>query len=117
MYGIRLYFAPMSPARRPFAKITPEPPANASAGINKKNPHDIAVLTDVTTAWEANSSVSAVESQKLAMVTIAMVPAIGWINLVTAFCPFLSRAAGYATQMPGTATFLKRCGEATAEAG
>jgi hypothetical protein len=34
-----------------------------------------------------------------------------------AFLPWLQVRFGYATQMPGTATFWNRCGEATAEEG
>ena len=42
-------------------------------------------------------------------------PANGWMILVMGFAPVLQH--NYATQMPGTATFWNRCGEATAEAG
>jgi hypothetical protein len=71
----------------------------------------------VTIAWDANSSVTAVESQKVAIVRIASTPATGWIILIMAFLPFWQARFGYATQMPGTATFWNRCGEATAEDG
>ena len=37
---------------------------------------------------------------------------MGWMILIMA-----SYRDGYATQMPGTATFWNRCGEATAEDG
>jgi hypothetical protein len=47
-------------------------------------------------------------------VRVASMPATGWMIFVMALLPF---ASGYATQMPGTATFWNRCGEATAERG
>ena len=77
----------------------------------------MAVLTVVTIAWDANSSVRAVESQNAAIVSIASAQAIGWMNLIMASLPFLQACLGYATQAPGTATFWNRCGEATAEVG
>jgi hypothetical protein len=46
--------------------------------------------------------------------------ATGWIILTILLILFLSfpqALCGYATQMPGTATFWNRCGEATAEDG
>jgi len=88
MNGMRLIFAPISPARPPLAKERPEPPAAASAGISNRKPHGMAVLTAMTTAWDANSSVNAVESQKVTIVRIASASATGWITLVTAFLPF-----------------------------
>lgn len=77
----------------------------------------MAVLTAVMIAWDANSSLRAVDSQKVAMIKIASAPATGWMILIMAFLPFLQARFGYATQMPGTATFWNRCGEATAEDG
>jgi hypothetical protein len=74
----------------------------------------MAVLTAITVASEASNSLSAVESQKVAIVRVASMPATGWMIFVMALLPF---ASGYATQMPGTATFWNRCGEATAERG
>jgi len=71
-----------SPACRPFASAKPEPSAAIRAGTSNRKPHGIAVLTNITIAWDANSSVSAVESQKVAMATIATAPATGWIILV-----------------------------------
>lgn len=54
---MRLTFAPTSPVRgRPLANANPESPAVASAGISRTKPHGIAVLTMVTVAWDANSS-------------------------------------------------------------
>ena len=82
--------------------------------MSKKNPQGMAVLTAIMVASDANNSLSAVESQKVAIVKVASMPATGWIIFVMALLAF---ASGYATQTPGTATFLNRCGEATAEAG
>lgn len=77
----------------------------------------MAVLTAMTVAPHANSSLRVVESQKVAIVRIATAPATGWIILLMALLPFLQARFGYATQIPGTATFWNRCGEATAEDG
>jgi hypothetical protein len=95
--GMRLIFAPTSPARRPFASTKPEPPAAASAGMSNRKPHGMAVLTMVTVVWDANSSLRAVESQKVAIVRIASAPASGWMILVTVLLPFLQDrfAAGH----------------------
>jgi hypothetical protein len=77
--GMRLIFVQISPVRRPFARIKPEPPAAASAGISNRKLHGMAVLTAVTTAGEANSSAMAVESQNVAIVRIATAPSTGWM--------------------------------------
>jgi hypothetical protein len=84
-------------------------------GRDTRKPHGIAVLTAITTACGANNSESAVESQKVAMVSSASAPAMGWITLVMAVPPL--RRGGYATQTLGTATFWKRCGIATTDEG
>ena len=75
----------------------------------------MAALRVATVASDPNSSVPTVESQKAAMMTSASAPAAGWTILSMAFDRF--PWVPYATQMPGTATFWKRCGEALAEAG
>ena len=75
------------------------------AGISTRKPHGIAVLTAVMVAGEPKSSLSAVEKQKVANVRMASPPATGWIYF------------DHATQIPDTATFWKRCGDATVERG
>lgn len=72
------------------------------------------VLTVVMLASDANSSLRAVQSQKVAIVVSATAPATGWMILVIGASRF---NAGYATQMPGMATFSNRCGEAMADVG
>ena len=72
-------------------------------------------MTAVTVASDANSSLKGIESQKVTIVRSASAPAIGWMILIMAFLPLLQARFGYATQMPGTATFWNRCGEATAK--
>lgn len=49
----------------------------------------MAVLTVMTVAGDANSSLRAVESQKVAIVRIATVPATGWMILIMGFPPAL----------------------------
>jgi len=103
--GMRLSFVAISPTRRPFDNTNPEAPAVTSAGISKRNPHGIAVLTAVTSSFEPNNSVRTVENQKVAIVRMG------------------DRAGDrvndplHATQMPLTATFWNRCGEAMVELG
>jgi hypothetical protein len=87
--GMRLTFAPTNPARCPFASAKPEPPTAIRAGTSNRRPQRMGVMTNVTTAWDANSSVSAVESQKIAIVTIATAQATRWIILVMVLLPFL----------------------------
>jgi len=77
MIGMRLIFALISAARRPFASANPDPPAAAKAGISNTKPHGIAVFTLVTTDWEASNSLMAVENQNVAIVRSAMTPATG----------------------------------------
>src|SRR6266702_3405017 len=115
--GLRLIFAPISPARRPFATAKPEPPAAISVGTSSRKPHGMAVLTAIIVAWGANNSLRAGESQKIAIARIATAPATRWIILLMALLSFLQARFDYATQIPGTATFWNRCGEATAEDG
>src|SRR5271165_4078918 len=86
--GMRLSFAPISPPRRPAASASPEPPAAASAGISRRKPHGIVVLTAATAAAEPVSSTTAVESQKIAIVRIAIAPARGWMIFNMGFVPF-----------------------------
>ena len=77
MNGMRLNLAPTSPTRRPFAKVTPEPPAAANAGISSRKPQGIAVFTDVTSACDPNNPLRAVDSQNVAIVAMASAPAMG----------------------------------------
>src|SRR5271166_3420255 len=86
--GMRLSFAPISPPRRPAASASPEPPAAASAGISRRKPNGIVVLTATTAAAEPMSSTTAVESQKVAIVRIAIAPARGWMIFNMGFVPF-----------------------------
>src|SRR5208282_862917 len=92
MNGMRLSFAPISPPRLPAASASPEPPAAASAGISRRKPHGIVVLTATTAAAEPMSSATAVESQKIAIVRIAVAPARGWMIFNMGFVPFPRRS-------------------------
>lgn len=74
---MRLIFAPISPACRPLAAAKPEPPAAASAGTSNRKLHGMAILTAAIATWEANISLRTVDSQRLAIVSIATVPATG----------------------------------------
>ena len=114
--GMRLSFAPTSPARRPFDKAKPEPPAAISAGISTRKPHGMAVLTATTVECDPNSSAKAVDSQN---VEDRQQRDHAGDRMDKFEHDFAAPAArfGYATQTPGTATFWNRCGEATAEDG
>ena len=76
----------------------------------------MAVLTATTVECDPNSSAKAVDSQNVRIVSSAITPATGWMNLSMTFAAPAARF-GYATQTPGTATFWNRCGEAAAEDG
>ena len=71
--GIRFSFVAISPTRRPFDNANPEAPTATSAGISNRNPYGIACLTAVMTSLEPNDSVRTVESQKVAIVRMAIV--------------------------------------------
>jgi hypothetical protein len=48
---------------------------------------------------------------------IASTPATGWMVRIMALLLLLQARLDYSTQMPGTASFWNKCGEATAEDG
>jgi hypothetical protein len=73
--------------------------------MSNRKPHGMAVLTVITIAWDANISVSTVDSQNVTIVRSAVAPATGWITFIMAVLPFSQVRVRYATQMPGAATF------------
>jgi hypothetical protein len=78
MIGIRRNFFPTNPLRARRTMAMPVPPVAASAGTRIRKPHGIDAFTAITAASDPKSSTATVEIQKLAMVSKASAPAIGW---------------------------------------